>query len=84
MSFVMQLDVDKLADLIVKAYEKELEDKLWEKWLVELPNMNKGNFVSFGTYKEQHLKKIEETLFVKTDEQVMQDAEGILNMMNKP
>ena len=83
MSFVMSLDVKIVAELIVKAFEKELEEKLWQKWLAELPNMNKDTFVSFEKYKENHLKP-QVSISLRTDEEILQDAENILKLMNKP
>lgn len=77
MSFVMNLDVKTFANLIVKAFEKEAEDKIWQKWLVELPYFEEGNFVSFDAYKDKHYQQQESE---KEDEEIMQDAEYILNL----
>jgi len=81
MSFVMSLDVEILTNLIAKAFEKETEDRLWEKWLAELPHMDKETFISFENYKQKHFQKQESE---KEDEEILQDAENILKMMNKP
>ncbi len=83
MSFIMQLDVETLANLIVKAYEKELEDSLWEQWLAELPNMDKKSFISFESYKNKRLNTQESSTNVQ-DDKVLEDAENILKMMNEP
>jgi len=82
MSFVMSLDVKILAKLIIKAFEKEAEDLIWQKWLVELPNMDEKTFIPFDKYKENHFKPDPST--DKTDEEILQDAENILKMMSKP
>lgn len=77
MSFVMNLDVKTFANLIVKAFEKEAEEKIWQKWLVELPYFGESNFVSFESYKDKHYQQQESD---KNDEEIMQDAEYILNL----
>lgn len=82
MSFVMSLDVKTLAKLIIKAFEKEAEDLIWQKWLVELPNMDEKTFIPFDKYKENHFKP--DTSTDKTAEEILQDAENILQMMSKP
>lgn len=82
MSFLMQVDADMFVDLIGKAIEMDTEDKLWEKWLVELPNMDKDSFTSFNDYKDKHFKSDSSTN--KTDEEILRDAEGILKMMSNP
>ena len=81
MSFIMQLDLDTLVDLIGKAQEKDVEDTLWQKWLVEIQNMDKESFVPFDKYKEQHMeKKHEET---RSEQEVLEDAENILKSMSR-
>lgn len=82
MSFVMSLDPQTLANLIIKAFEKEIEDRIWQKWLVELPHMSEKTFIPFEQYKEKHFKP--ETTTEKTDEEILQDAEYILKLMSKP
>lgn len=77
MSFVMSLDVKSVANLIVKAFEKEAEEMIWQKWLTELPYMDKENFVTFETYKDKHFQKQEPH---KTDEEILADAENILKI----
>lgn len=37
----------------MKAYKKELEDKTWDRWLVDYRNMTKDNFISFEEYKDK-------------------------------
>lgn len=83
MGVITELDSELLIDLINKAMEKELEDKLWEKWLMIYPEMIKeGNtFVPFDEFKEKHFKQDQQT---KTDEEILEDAENILKMMSKP
>lgn len=81
MSFVMDLDVDTFIGLIGEAQEKDLEQRLWEKWLAELPNMNQENFIPFEEYVKKHKKvKHQET---KSDEQILQDAENILKSLSR-
>lgn len=70
---------DTFVDLLNKAIEQEAEDKLWQKWLVELPYMS-DKFIPFDEYKRKHFEE-EETK--KTDEEILQDADNILKMMSR-
>lgn len=79
MSFVMNLDVETFVRLVLKAFEKEAEEKIWQKWLVELPYMEKDNFMSFDVYKDKHFQQQKSD---KNDEEIMQDAENILKLAN--
>lgn len=77
MSFVMSLDIETFVQLVFKAFEKEAEEKIWQKWLVELPYMEKDNFMSFDVYKDKHFQQQESN---KNDEDIIQDAENILKL----
>lgn len=39
--------------LILKAMEKEREERAFLQWVVQLPHMSKDNFVSFADYKNK-------------------------------
>ena len=39
--------------LILKAMEKTREERLFQQWVVQLPWMDKENFVSFADYKDR-------------------------------
>ena len=34
--------------------EKDIEEKLWNKWLAIYPNMKQDTFISFTEFKEMH------------------------------
>ena len=59
---------------IKKAYEKKLDDNIWEMWLVEFPHMDKKTFLTFGDYKKKLLHKKEK----QTDEQML----SMVKMLN--
>jgi len=46
-----------ITKLLAKAYEKELEDSLWEMWKLQFPNMDKETFISFEDYKNKLTNK---------------------------
>lgn len=77
---MLNLETDVFIDLLKKAIEKDLEEKLWEKWLVELPHMDEKSFVPFDEYKNKHFRQ-EST---RSDEDILKDAENILKSMSKP
>lgn len=60
--------------LLYDAYQKEIEDKLWQQWLAIYPNMGEENFISFQDYKEKCLKPELKKIDVK---EILKDAEEI-------
>ncbi len=48
MNYILALESDAFTELIVKAIEKDAEDKLWNKWL------HNGMEMSFDEYMERH------------------------------
>ena len=46
-NYVLMLDFEEGYELIQKAYEKDLEKMLWDRWLVDYRSMTKDNFVNF-------------------------------------
>ena len=52
----MKKDYEYGFDFIVKAFEKERDDYLWQQWLVDYRRMDKDNFISFAEYKEEFTK----------------------------
>lgn len=79
MSFVMDLPSETLVDLLAHAVDKELEDKLWQKWLAELPNMDEKTFIPFEEYKRRTFTSKKK----KSDDEIIQDAENILKSSRK-
>lgn len=53
MTFLLSLPIDDLIALIRKAYDMRKDDRLWDRWLVELAHMNADTFVSFDEYKQK-------------------------------
>lgn len=75
--YILDLEITEGIEFINKAYEKELEDKVWEKWLIDYRYMSKDNFISFEDYKKHFIYKstnIESTL---SKEQILKEVEEI-------
>lgn len=60
--YILNLDFQSAIRLIKKAYEKDLEKRLWEMWLTLYPNMDKKNFIDFEEFKNKIIKPNVETL----------------------
>jgi hypothetical protein len=43
----------KAGEIIKVAREKIEDDRIWQRWLVELNHMDENNFLSFEKYKEK-------------------------------
>jgi 4'-phosphopantetheinyl transferase EntD len=41
------------AKILKVAEEKIIDEKLWQRWLVDLPNMDKDTFIGFEDYKNK-------------------------------
>lgn len=52
--YIMAFDYEYGIDFIHQAYDKSLEERLFQQWLVELPNMKKS--LSFEAYKKERLR----------------------------
>jgi hypothetical protein len=55
--YILNLDNEEGYEFILKAYEKSVEEKLWEQWLVQYRFMNKDNFISFEEFKDSLIRK---------------------------
>lgn len=53
LDYILNLEFCEGYEIILKAYKKNLEDKVWDRWLVDYRNMNKDNFISFEEYKDK-------------------------------
>lgn len=55
------MEVQDFVEQILKLKEKELEQRVWELWLVKYPRMTEDTFISFeemlATVKQQEVKE---------------------------
>lgn len=52
--YVLQLDANTGAPLILEALEKEREERIFQQWTAQLPLMAyTGKYVSFADYKDR-------------------------------
>lgn len=75
--YILDLEITEGIEFINKAYEKEIEDKVWEKWLIDYRYMSKDNFISFEEYKKHVISKninLESTL---SKEEILKEVEEI-------
>lgn len=75
--YILNLEIAEGIEFINKAYEKEIEDRVWEKWLIDYRNMTKENFISFEEYKNQIISrniKVESNL---SKEEILKEVEEI-------
>ena len=49
----MHSDIDTAARIIAKAREKEMENRYFLQWVVQLPHMTRETFVSFDSYVDK-------------------------------
>lgn len=52
-----KMKLNRITKMIKDAYKNEIEDMLWEQWLVDYTKMDtRENFVSFEDYKNNAFK----------------------------
>jgi len=49
----LQTDIKTGLSLILKAMEKERDERIFQQWVAQLPWMGRDNFVSFADYKDK-------------------------------
>lgn len=54
-SYLFNLGFEEGFEIIKKAFEKEVEERLWQRWLIDYKHMTKDTFISFESYKEKIL-----------------------------
>lgn len=52
-----RLKIKDIIKLLIKAYEKEQTNNLWDMWLIQFANMDKENYISFEDYKNKLISK---------------------------
>lgn len=50
--YILTMEVENGVAFIKKAFEKEDEDKMWARYLVDYRNMTEDNFMTFNQYKK--------------------------------
>lgn len=51
------MDMDFSIDLIIYALEKDRENKIFEMWKLQFPNMDSETFISFEDYRIKAMSK---------------------------
>lgn len=70
----MNLDYEYGKKLIFKAMEKDIEDTLFQRWLIDYSKMDNKNFISFEEYKNKFIVKKADN---KPMDDVLKEAEEI-------
>lgn len=68
------MDMDFDIDLFIYAIEKDKENKLWELWKLQYPQMDKESFITFEEYKNKNIKK---QTTKKTYEEIEKEMEEV-------
>ena len=67
------MDYKESSLILCSAYEKILDEKLWQRWLSESQNWDEKNWLGFDEYKDKLYKKA--TASLKSKEQRKADFE---------
>lgn len=78
--YIFNLSYKDGLEFIFKAYEKELEDRLWDRWLVDYRWMNESNFVSFEDYKNKTSSSLNKNVENISKEAIEEKVKEIINL----
>lgn len=53
LEYIMNSDIEHAQRIILKAQEKERENRFFMQWVVQLPHMTKETFISFDDYVDK-------------------------------
>lgn len=86
--YILNMDIDSGLTFIRKAFEKEEDAKLWDRYLVDYRHMGKENFITFETYKEMaQMESIQSRTAPKTKQETINEinekVEKIINLTLK-
>lgn len=79
--YILNLNFNEGYEFILKAFEKDLERTIWEKWLIDYQSMDKKNFKSFEEYKKAIMMPIAEKQLTK--EELLEQAKEIEKEISK-
>ena len=83
------MKLNLIVKLLSDAYKKDIENRLWQQFLVDYSRMDKETFISFEEYKKMAIKpKINNKIDVKINnkidvEKILEDAEIIKDLDQK-
>lgn len=75
LDYILNLEFVEGCEFIKKAIETDIEDKVWDRWLVDYRKMDKDNFTNFEDYKNKMLG-INECVEI-TKEELLKESEYI-------
>lgn len=83
LDYILKLEFLEGYEFIANAYRKDLEERLWQKWLVDYRYMTKENFISFEEYKEKVFGSDNQEQSNLSKEEILRQAEEIENKSRK-
>lgn len=81
--YILKLEFQEALELVKKAYEKDFEARLWEKWLVDYRNMDEKSFVSFEDYKKKILDRSQLIQDKTSKEELLEMADEIVDKISR-
>lgn len=86
--YILNMDIDSGLAFIRKAFEKEGDGKLWDRYLVDYRHMGPENFITFETYKKlAQMESIQSRASPKTKQETINEinekVEKIINLTLK-
>lgn len=71
------MDFDAGMEMVKKAYEEKVKERMWQMYLVYLPNMSKENLISFEEFLELANESDEQDN--RSAEEILEEVKNIIN-----
>lgn len=83
-NYILEMEVESGVFFIKKAFEKESDAMLWDRYLIDYSKMTKENYINFERYKKEAFLSYSKTLYQKEQVEKVDDinkkVERIINL----
>lgn len=81
--YILNLYFEEGLELIKKAFEREVEKRTWDRWLVDYQRMTKDDFVPFDEYLSKVMTYQSQPIIQISAEDLLTKAEQILEKVSQ-
>lgn len=78
LDYILCLPFIEGKNFIDKAYERQLEERIWQRWLTDYQRMTRDTFMNYEEYKEKFMGILPTNYALDSREDLLSQAEKIL------
>ena len=83
MDYILALPFMEGRSFIDKAYERQLEERVWQRWLTDYQRMTQDTFMNYEEYKEKFMGSFIKDYALDSREDLLSQAENILSKVSQ-